>query len=289
MDNIETNYLSHFSLTIPPFDEAKDTKFFFESDDHLEALVRLEYIVNDGNMNFGLLTGEVGSGKTLLRMVLQQKLSKGSFEVTSLENSFYPFEDIVYEVINQIRNVTDNSFFLNDGELPQRGDKYALIRTLKRIMEVIHFQENRHFVLILDESQQLEITDLDELKNLTNISIDGENLITVILVGQPELREKIRSLKQVDQRVSLRFHLNNLHFEDTKRYVQHRLQVAGHPDGNIVSMDALEVLFRYTLGVPREINRACKLSLEHAFANDRTTVDDEVIKTVLEDLERHRL
>jgi len=289
MEKVESNYLSFFNLKRPPFDEARDISFFFESDDHLEALVRLEYIVNDGNMNFGLLTGEVGSGKSLLRMVLQKKLEKERFEVAVMENAFFPFEDIMYEIINQLQDVSSQPFLLNKSEMPARGDKYGLMKTLKKIMEVIHFQEHRHFVLILDESQHLELKDLDELKNLTNISVEGENLITIILVGQPELREKIRSLKQVDQRVSLRFHLNNLHFEDTKRYVRHRLKVAGHTDGDIVTGEALEILFRYTLGVPREINRACKLALEHAFADDQSTIEEEVIKTVLEDLERHRL
>jgi len=289
MENIESSYLSHFGMLMPPFDEARDTSFFFESDDHLEALVRLEYIVNDGNMNFGLLTGEVGSGKTLLRMVLQKKLEKDHFEAAVMENSFFPFEDIVYEILSNIENAAGQPFFLNPSELPLRGDKYGLVSALKRVMEIIHFQENRHLVLILDESQHLDLKDLDELKNLTNISADGENLITIILVGQPELREKVRSLKQVDQRVSLRFHLNNLHFEDAKKYVQHRLKIAGHKDGNVIVDDALEILFRYTLGVPREINRACKLSLEHAYANDYDQVGRDVLKTVLDDLERHRL
>lgn len=289
MEKVENNYLSFFHLKTPPFDEARDTTFFFESDDHSEALERLEYIVNDGNMNFGLLTGEVGSGKTLLRMVLERRLEKNRFEVAVMENSFFPFEDIVYEVITQIQNAASQHFFLSEAELPARGDKYGLVRTLKKIMEIIHFQENRHFVLIMDEAQHLDTRDLDELKNLTNISSDGENLVTIVLVGQPELREKIRSLKQVDQRVSLRFHLNNLHYEDTKRYVQHRLKVAGHHDGNVATPEALEILFRYTLGVPREINRACKLALEHAFALDRDGIEADIIKTVLEDLERHRL
>lgn len=289
MEKVENNYLHFFQLASPPFDETRDTKFFFESDDHSEALERLEYIVNDGNMNFGLLTGEVGSGKTLLRMVLEKKLQKNTFECTVMENSFFPFEDIVYEVITQTQNAAKQQFFLKESDLPSRGDKYGLVRTLKRIMEIIHFQERRNFVLIMDEAQHLDIRDLDELKNLTNISSDGENLITIILVGQPELREKIRSLKQVDQRVSLRFHLNNLHFEDTKRYVQHRLRIAGHETGDLFTPESIEILFRYTLGVPREINRACKLAMEHAFAMDKNTVQADTIKTVLEDLERHRL
>lgn len=289
MEKIETSYLSYFHLELPPFDEAKDTTFFFESDDHLEALERLEYIVNDGNMNFGLLTGEVGSGKTMLHMVLQKRLDRERVEVAVMENSFFPFEDIVFEIITQTQNISSQNYFLTETDLPPRGDKYGLMRTLKKILEVIHFQENRHFLVILDEAQHLDLKDLDELKNLTNLNVEGENLITIILVGQPELRENIRKLKQVDQRVSLRFHLNNLHFEDTKKYIQHRLKVAGHPDGNIVTIEAIKLLFRHSLGVPREINRACKLALEHAFANDRNNVDEDVMRTVLEDLERHRL
>ncbi len=289
MDTIENSYLSFFQLIRPPFDEARDIDFFFESDDHLEGLERLEYIVQDGNMNFGMLTGEVGSGKSLLRMVLQQRLKKTDFEVAILENSFFPFEDIVYEIISQLQGVLDNALMFNGGGLPSRGDKYGLVRTLKQMMETIYHKERKHLVVVLDESQQMDLTDLDELKNLTNLSSGGHNLVTIILVGQPELREKVHALKQVDQRVSLRFHLNNLHFDDTKRYVQHRLKVAGHPDGNIVTLESLEILFRYTLGVPREINRACKLALEHAFANDKGIVSEEIMKTVLEDLERHRL
>ncbi len=289
MEKVENSYLSFFALHKFPFDESKDTSFFFESDDHLEALERLEYIVNDGNMNFGLLTGEVGSGKTMLRMVLENRMDRTQFEPAVLENSFYPFEDIVYEIITQIKNISGQHFFLQESELPARGDKYGLVSTLKKIMELIHLKENRRLVIIMDEAQQLDVKDLDELKNLTNISADGVNLVTIILAGQPELREKVRALKQVDQRISLRFHLNNLHFEDTKKYVEHRLKVAGHKSGKLLSDKALEVLFRYTLGVPREINRACKLSLEHAFANDRGLVEEEIVKTVLEDLERHRL
>ena len=182
MEKIENSYLSFFTLNKYPFDEARDTSFFFESDDHLEALERLEYIVNDGNMNFGLLTGEVGSGKSMLRMVLEKKLEASQFEVVSLENSFYPFEDILYESISKVHTISGQPFFLNESEMPPRGDKYGLVSTFKRIMEQIHLKENRRFLLILDEAQQLDPGDLDELKNLTNISLDGMNLLTIILV-----------------------------------------------------------------------------------------------------------
>jgi len=139
-------------------------------------------------------------------------------------------------------------------------------------------------VVIFDEAQQMADDVLDEVKNLTNISSHSHNYLTIFLVGQPELREKIRRLKQVDQRIFLRFHLNNLDFNGTTKYIQHRLRVGGHSTGSVFTSLGYELIFRSTGGVPREVNRLCKLALNYGFAQGLKEISREDIQVILDDL-----
>ncbi len=290
VESYTTSYLDFFQLKSPPFDEVRNPLFFFESDEHREALERLTYVIEDGNMNFGLLTGEIGSGKTITRTVLQHRLNSERFLVLCLENSFFDFEDLVYELLSRIEKEGSNSRHMEGkGGLPARGDRYAIVRYFREFLESLFQNEKRRLVLILDEAQSLAHKDLDALKNLTNISYEDHNLLTIVLVGQPELREHVRALKQVDQRVGLSFHLNNLDLENVGNYVRHRLQVAGHQSGELFHSKAFVTLFRHTLGIPREINRACKLALEYSFANETPEIGEDAVKVILDDIHKHRV
>jgi general secretion pathway protein A len=111
--------------------------------------------------------------------------------------------------------------------------------------------------------------------------------MTIFLVGQPELRETIRTLPQVNQRIFLRFHLNNLDYNNTVNYIQHRLRVAGLARGTIFRSLANEMIFRSTGGVPREINRLCKLALTFGFAHELDDISREDIELILQDMEKH--
>ncbi|MBD3316995.1 MAG: AAA family ATPase [Chitinivibrionales bacterium] len=280
------SYLEHWSLREKPFEELCDTRFFFESDDHREALDRLLYVVHDRNMNMGLLTGEVGSGKTITKNVFLSSLSHHDFEVIGFENVHFPFTDILYDIIKRVafRDIRAES---TDGLLPPRGDRYLLISRFKEMVDTLVFAEKRHLVLVFDEAQQMSAETIDAIKSLTNISSETINYMTIFLVGQPELREKIRALPQVNQRIFLRFHLNNLDYDNTVKYIQHRLRVAGLTERSIFSGPAHEYIFRTTGGVPREINRLCKLALTFAFAHELPEVSREDLKVILEDLEKH--
>jgi general secretion pathway protein A len=207
-------YEDYWKLKENAFEEICDTRFFFESDDHREALDRMLYIVNDRNMNMGLLTGEVGSGKTITKKVFQNSLSRNDFEVIPFENSSFPFVDILYDVVKRITFRNPDSGMKREGAQPVRNDKYQLTNLLKDKLDTLVYEEKRHLIIIFDEAQLMEPQVLDEVKNLTNISSETTNYLTVFLVGQPELREKIRILKQVDQRIFLRFHLNNLDYHN---------------------------------------------------------------------------
>jgi general secretion pathway protein A len=280
-------YLEHWKIKDKPFEELCDTRYFFESEDHREALDRMLYVVNDRNMNMGLLTGEVGSGKTITKNVLIGALPRQNFEVIDFENSSFTFNDILFDILQRIAFKDSRLELTGYDEIPSRNDKYLLMKTFKNKLDALLYQDKRHLVLIFDEAQQIEDNVLDEIKNLTNLSSRTESFMTIFFVGQPELREKVQRLKQVDQRIFLRFHLNNLDFNGSVKYIQHRLRVAGLETGAIFSSLGNEIIFRNTGGVPREINRLCKLALNYGFAQNLNEITREDIQVILDDMQAH--
>ncbi len=280
------SYLTYWNLKEKPFEEVCNSHFFFESDDHREAFDRMHYVINDRNMNICLLTGEIGSGKTITKNILRSTLSPQHFQIIDFDNSNFSFEDIVYDIISRFR-FRDPAIEMQLDESvssPGRGDKYMLMKSFTAKLEKLVYTEKRHLVLIFDEAQQMSEEVIEEIKNLTNISSETQNYITVFFIGQPELRTKISRLKQVDQRIFLRFHLNNLGYENTRKYIQHRLRVAGCEHEAIFTADAFSHIFHNTAGVPREINRVCKLALTYGYAHGLSEITKEDIQVVINDI-----
>jgi general secretion pathway protein A len=267
--------LSYWNLHERPFETTWDTRFFFQSRDHDEALERLTFLVEEQTMLFGMLTGEIGCGKTLTRAVFTERLEARKFRVVTQESSAFRFNDLIGSVL---QNIEDNY-------TPART-KFARYDRLRQAMERIH-AENRHLVLIFDEAQEMSCATLNELKLLTNLNGGGKNLVTIILVGQPELRELIVKLPPINQRISLRFHLNPLNLEDAGEYLKHRLKVAGHSTGELFSADAVEFAFQSSQGIPRELNRLAKLALEFAWLQGYADVPLDAVKAIVKDLQRH--
>jgi general secretion pathway protein A len=262
-----------------PFDNTRDTNYFFASSGHAEALSRLRFLVEDRNMGIGLLTGEIGCGKTVTRTMLHRQLTQPAHIVVSLENCLLEFDDLLLEIISQMRGERVTS-----AELP---DRYSRLSTFKQVLMRRVAESNRHLLILLDEAQQLSPASIEALKSLTNIASERQNFLTLVLIGQPELRSTIKQLRQVDQRVSLRYHLNAMSHDETRRYLEHRLQVAGLQGPMPFEPEAVQLLFEASGGVPREINRVCKLALDHARANRLARLDATVINSVSDDLRRH--
>jgi general secretion pathway protein A len=166
-------------------------------------------------------------------------------------------------------------------------DRYSRLAAFKRLLTEQIAGHGRHLVILLDEAQQLDDPCLDAVKGLTNIASERQNFLTVILIGQPELRERLRQLPQVDQRVSLRFHLAAMTAEETREYVRHRLAVAGYEGEFPFDPEALEALFRASRGIPREVNRICKIAQGHVLAAGLGRFTGPAIATVVDDLRRH--
>jgi general secretion pathway protein A len=267
--------LDYWNLRERPFEATWDTRFYFQSRDHDEALNRLGFLVGEQTMNMGMLTGEIGCGKTLTRAVFAQQLDPRKFQVVTQENSAFSFKDLIGAVLN----------FLDP--LGKGQNKFARCERLRRAAEQLH-TENRHLVLIFDEAQEMSSSTLNELKLLTNLNGGGQNYLTIILLGQPELRNFVARLPAIDQRISLRFHLRPLALDDARAYVQHRLKVAGHPTGELFSEGTIQCAHKFSKGIPRELNRLAKLALEYAWLREMPYVEENALETVVRDLSRHQ-
>jgi general secretion pathway protein A len=269
--------LAYWSLKERPFEATWDTRFFYQSRHHDEALNRLCFLVSEQSMNMGMLTGEVGCGKTLTRAVFAQRLNPHRFHLVTQENSGFSIKELLGSVLR-----------LYDGQrLKPRESKVVLYDRLRQAAERIQ-AENRHLVLIFDEAQDMAPASLNELKLLTNFNGDGRSMLTIILLGQPELRELVAGLPAINQRISLRFHLTGLNQDEAVSYFQHRLLIAGHPTGTLITPDAAERAFQASHGVPRELNRIAKLALEFAWLKEYAQVNLPAVEAVIRDLERHQ-
>lgn len=263
----------------PPFENTRDIRYFFPSSIHVEALSRLLFLVEDRNMDMGLLTGEIGSGKTLMRTILHSRLSPETHVRVSIENSLLCFDDLLLEIISQIRRER-----LQSQDYP---DRYTRLSALKHALNELVINQGRHLVILLDEAQFLAPADLDALKCLTNIASERQNFLTIILIGQPELREQVVQLPQVNQRISLRFHLNALNEEETREYIAHRLKTAGYQGAFPFNDNAVTLLYQHTQGIPREVNRLCKIGLEHLLTTGLDHFTGASVMAVVHDLRRH--
>ena len=269
--------LSYWNLRERPFETTWDIRFFFQSRDHDEALSRLGFLVGEQTMLMGMLTGEIGCGKTLTRAVFNDRIDKQRFRVSVQENSAFTFTEMLGSVLVDLDPTAGNC----------GPTKHARWERLRKVVERLH-GDGKHLVLIFDEAQEMSSTTLNELKLLSNLNGAGVNYLTIILVGQPELREMVAKLPAINQRISLRFHLNPLDLEETGNYLRHRLRVAGHPTGDLFPPEATERAFQVSSGVPRELNRIAKLALEFAWVKEFSNVTAEAVEAVIRDLQRHQ-
>jgi general secretion pathway protein A len=267
--------LRYWNLRESPFEATRDTRFFFQSRGHAEALSRLTFLAGERTMLFGMLTGEIGCGKSLTRVVLAERLEAKRFKTVTQENSGFSFNDLLGGALKGL-----------NGSAPRPGrTQFIRYEQLLEVAQKIH-ATGRHLVLIFDEAQEMSPATLNELKMLSNLNRAGKNYLTVILVGQPELRDQVERQPALNQRISLRFHLNSLDLEDSANYLRHRLSVAGHPDGDLFTDEAAERAYQSSHGVPRELNRLAKLALEHAWTKGHPNVPMSSVNAVARDMER---
>ena len=264
------SYLEHFKLNEQPFRLTPDPAFVYWSKQHSRTKAYMESTIwlADG---FVVITGEIGSGKTTLLQSFLEELD----------------DSVVCAVVSQTQ-LTATEFLqaalTEFGFKPFDKRKVELLDMLNMFL-IEQYANDKKVVLIVDEAQNLSLKVLEEIRMLSNIETHKEKVLRIIMAGQPELREKLDSprLTQLAQRVRLRFHLGALDKQDTRSYICHRLSVAGAASDDLIAADTLDVIYRYTGGVPRLINTLCDTALLCAFADNKPSVSiDDVTAAVTE-------
>ncbi len=265
-------YLSHFSLNERPFSISPDPRFLFMSNRYREALAHLTYGVEDGG-GFVLLTGEVGTGKTTVCRCLLQQLpddTRLAFVLNPKLNSL--------ELLATICDELDIPYPDNCESLKVLTDKISeyLLRCYEKGLSV---------VVMIDEAQNIETEVLEQIRLLTNLETNQKKLLQIILVGQPELQEKLarRELRQLAQRITARYHLRPLNLKETMAYVLHRVKIAGGRK-NLFTRGSIEVLHNRTAGIPRLINTICDRALVAASSRNKAQVDNKVMNEAVSDV-----
>jgi putative secretion ATPase (PEP-CTERM system associated) len=266
------SYLSHFKLEEQPFRLTPDPDFVYWSKQHARAKAYMESTIwlADG---FVVITGEIGSGKTTL---LQSFLAE-------LE------DNVVYAVVSQTQ-LTATQFLqailTEFGFKPFNKRKVELLDMLNMFL-IEQYSNGKKVLLIVDEAQNLSRKVLEEIRLLSGIETHKEKVLRIILAGQPELKETLDSpsLKQLVQRVRLRFHLGPLDRREMREYIEHRLKIAGCENRELFDEDTFDTLHRYTGGVPRLINTLCDSALLCAFADEKPNVDLDSVMAAISELD----
>ena len=266
------DYIEHFALSREAFSNAPDARFYFDSKQHSQALVRVLRSINS-NKGLAVVVGGIGSGKTTLARRLLDTLSTDLYESSLLVmvHSGITSEWILTRIALQL------------GVKSPASDRMSVLKQLyDRLLEIE--KEGRHAIVIIDEAQMLQTRSLmEEFRGLLNLEIPGKKLLNLIFFGLPELEECLRLDEPLAQRVAVRYYLHSLDKESTLLYIKHRLQVAG-AQKMLFSGAAVQLIYGYSGGVPRLINTVCDNCLFEAYMQKLPGVTPEIVQSVAGDL-----
>ena len=269
-------YQQFYNLDKMPFNTTPDTRFFFHSEQHQEALSSLLYAVQE-RKGFILVTGEIGAGKTTVCRAFLNRLEANT-KVAVITNTRLTERQLLQSICEE--------FGL---WIPGNVGKVTLFNELNAFL-TDQYRQGCNVVLIIDEAQNLRPEVLEEIRLISNLETERDKLIQIVLMGQPELREIIElpELRQLKQRIVLRFHLYPLSERETQAYVFHRLKVAG-ADGSLkFSRRALKAVAQYSGGIPRVINIVCDNGLLLGFVQETKKITEAIVREVIRDLEGSR-
>lgn len=265
-------YLEYWGLSDKPFENTPDPKFLFNSSQHEEALARMLYVVREGK-GAGVLTGVFGCGKTVLSRVLLSELEQDIYRVAMITNPRLSEIDLLKMIIH----------YLGVSKIPQ--SKAEILIALEDILNN-NLRDGKKTVIVVDEAHSIEEKGVfEEIRLLLNFQKDDRFLLTLLMFGQPELKEKIETNKQLLQRIAIRYHLSGLDINETRDYIVHRLQIAGGT-GVGMTAPAIKLIFERSTGIPRRINQICDISLMTGFMKNVKVIDDAIVMEAIKSIEQ---
>lgn len=265
-------YTEFFRLHNKPFELVPDPDYLYPSQTHKRAISYLDYGIRE-RLGFVLLTGEVGSGKTMLIQTMLKSLNR-SVSIARIFNTRVTFEQLLAMINDEF------------GIVSQGKDKVQLLRDLYEFL-IQRFAAGSHAILIIDEAQNLNTELLEDLRMLSNLETGKTKLLQIILVGQPELRRILArpELRQLQQRISISCHLYPLIRKEVEEYIYHRLERAGNRDCVVFSDEAVEHVYEHSRGIPRLINTMCDFLLLAAFVEQSREITAGMVKDIAQDMD----
>jgi general secretion pathway protein A len=275
-------YEDYYGFVEKPFTLTPDPKYLYKSQTHAGAFDLLRYAIRRRE-GFAVITGDIGTGKTTLCRALVEQIDSTTHTALVL-NPFLSEEDLLKIILRDFGVISRKA--LKDGR-SARVSKQALIDELYEFLLAL-LPDRRNAVVIIDEAQNLPLQVLEQIRLLSNLETEKEKLLQIVLVGQPNLEPLLRSpeLRQLDQRISIRYRLKPLTREETAAYIIHRLSIAG---GSKVSFStaAMEQVHQHSRGLPRLINLICDRALLGAYSVRAARVTPDMVMHAVEGLEIH--
>lgn len=258
-----------FPAAAAAFRETRDPRSMHLHAGVARAVVGLLRVADEGSTGAAMLTGAPGLGKTLVRAALQQRCDASRCAVVAVESGLLDFDDLLLEILSQLRG---------ERLLPQQlPGRYERIAELKSVLATDVAAAGRHVVLLLDEADQYAPDTLQAIGSLLNLSSEQHTFIVPVFFGAPALRQTVARLPSLRQRVSAQYTLSSLHPQESARYLEHRLQLAGLASADVFAPGAVSKLQLAAGGVPRVINSLCRHAIEHAVEQGRPAVSPDCV------------
>ncbi len=265
-------YLAFYGLTEPPFNITPNPRYLFYSGKHREALNHLLYGIRE-RKGFVQLTGEVGAGKTTLCRALLEQLGKNCSTALIL-NPVLSADQLVQAIGMEF------------GLTVKGMDRLETLQAINLFL-LHQAEEGRDAVLIIDEAQNLTNELLEQVRLLSNLETNDRKLLQIVLLGQPELRDRLNDprLRQLRQRITVRYHLQPLRQSELGQYVQHRLRISGAKNNPLFTQPALWRIFAHTKGIPRLVNAVCDKCLLAGFVQQTARINFRLVGRAVRELE----
>ena len=266
-------YEKYWKLREKPFINTPDPRFLYHSTQHEDALIKLTYAVAEG-MGGAMLTGVFGCGKTLIGKAILAELGKDKYKFAFINNPKISYVELLRSIVRSLKSQA-----LPDKMTDIMAD--SLLELLNGVL-LDNMRDGKETVIIVDEAHLLaDEAVFEQLRLLMNFQTENKFLLTLLLFGQPELKDKVANLKQLDQRIAIRCHLDRFNKKESTEYIAYRLGISGRED-EIFTADAVDFIHERSGGIPRRINTLCDLSLLTGFGKKAEKIDMGIVKAASE-------